>query len=115
MMISERLQLPTHDIASYLFSDYCVECACARSQCPVRKAARKLKRTHSQSGGTGDHGLEGKRNSATITDSSKPSDATPVKRGTHEQLKVQIPDNSLESRQAVVRTFLNLKTQKFYG
>lgn len=32
-------------------SEYCVECACIRAQCPVRKAARKLMKSMAQAGG----------------------------------------------------------------
>ena len=72
-----------------------MECACSRSQCPVKKAARRLKRTHSQSGGAGDHGPASKNLTARTANTTKQVTATPVKRGAHEQLKVHIPDNSL--------------------
>lgn len=67
----------------YINSEYEVECACSRNQCPVRKSARRL-RKHS-SGGSGDQ--NGLPNGRTVQASKQ----TVVKKLVHEKLRVEIP------------------------
>lgn len=74
-------------------SEYEVECACTKAQCPVRKAGRKLKKCLPRS--SGDHSSA--QNGRTTTLPREP----PAKRSVHEKLKVEIPSNDVP--QQVVR------------
>lgn len=77
-------------------SEYEVECACSRAQCPVRKAGRKVKKP----GGSGDH--SNIHNGRTAVLAAK---QTPVKRAVHEKLKVDIPSANGDGNSQLVGVF----------
>lgn len=82
-------------------SEYPVECACVRAQCPVRRCAKRVKKCSSQDGG-GDHNGEEQRTPAKAVEASGKQSQPPIKRPVHERLKVEIPANDCATQRPVV-------------
>lgn len=65
------------------YSEYCVECACSKVQCPVKKSSRKYKKNVALESGSNGH--------VQTPQSSRKAVTTENKQSLDSKLKVQIP------------------------